>query len=152
MSQNFGADKISVYLLEDNNKDHKINTLHGIDHENKDRARNGSHIRAKKRDHIGNSNNDADKQRIWHFHHAGSGKADHSNNCRINDLAADKANEGVAGKTNIFDKLIGCFLAQNGVGDLFALRRKIFLAEKKVDCNDETDQKIPQDLYKTDHA
>lgn len=87
--------------------------------------------KGQKRDHIGNSHNDADKQRIGHFHHAGSGKADHSNNCRINDLAADKANEGVAGKTNIFDKLIGCFLAQNGVGDLLHCAAKFSLLKRR---------------------
>ena len=59
-----------------------------------------------KRDDIGHSHNNTDQQSIRHFHDTGSGKTNNTDNKGINDFPTDKTDKGIAGKTDILNKLI----------------------------------------------
>ena len=114
-----------------------------IHHENQYGGGNRSQERAEKRYDIGNADDNAHQHRIWRIHQRGAQKAQYSDDDGIQDLAADKSDKGLMGKTEVVDHHIGRILFKSRIGNLLGLACKFFLAGQYIDGYDKTYDEVP---------
>mgnify|MGYP007003598223 CR=1 FL=1 len=93
ISKNLWPKYITVKLLQQQDEDQEIDSLHRICKCDQNRTRNCSDIWPEERNYIRHTHNHADKHCIRHIQKRCTNKAQNSDNDRINDLTDDKSPE-----------------------------------------------------------
>ena len=148
VAKNLRAKNIAVKLLQQQDKDQKVQRLQRRHDKDDDKRRNGTDKRAKERDDIGYTDNDADQHRKRHIHHVENNHGNQKDNKRVEQLACDKAGKCLIGKSAVLHNDIAPSLAQHRINAANNLPDKILFARQQINRNDDADKNILEHSYR----
>ena len=121
VAQNLGAQDVSIKLLQHQHEQHKVQTLHGVHHQDQKRAGDRADEGPEERDHVGHADDHADQEHVGHPQKPHAEKADDADNQGVQQLPGDKSAEHAVGETDLLDDAVGLVQVEQAVHDLLCL-------------------------------
>ena len=133
-------------MLENKNKNCKINSLQRIHQQDEKNTWDCSEVRSKKWNYVGYTNDNTDQKYIWHIQKVHTNIAQYANDGGIQNLTTEKSDKGFIGKTHGMDDKIRMLGIKNCVGEHFCLGNESLFICHQVQGNDSSDEEILQKI------
>ena len=142
VSEDARAEDVTVELLQNQDEDEEVYTLHRARQQNQDEGWYRTDERTEERNHVRHADDDGNEHRVWHIHKAQAEETEQADDEGVDDLADDESAEDPVDVGELLHHMLCPLLRKECEGQLPGFAEHGLLDVQEVDHHDEADEEV----------